>query len=478
LEEEQHLMTAADHGETRTAAQHIGGSRCEGSKDVIELRSPRDGALVARLRGAGADDVRAAFDAADAALPAWREAAPGARAEILSRAAEIVADRVEVLASLISSEMGKPLADARTEVSKGVEVLRYYAYADYAEQGATYRSDTGDQVVVMREPRGCVVLISPWNFPFTLPLRKIAAALVTGNVALFKPAPGGVLIGLAIVEALVDAGLPDGVLNLVYGDVNDVQDALFGDSRLAAVSFTGSWPSAQAIRSRVPVHVPLQAELGGKNALVVWRDADVARATEIVLASALPNNGQVCTSAGRVLVHREIADDLLAALRDAIAARPAGEYGVLSSPAAHERVTAAIATAAGSAREIVRAPWAEHLVAPTLVVEPAPGPWTEEEIFGPVITFETFADLDQAIALANSTRYGLTAGIVTADLDVAQRFWSRSTAGTVKVNGPLTGTPFHIALEGFGQSGAGHGEGGSSSLDFFTRRKTVFLRRG
>jgi acyl-CoA reductase-like NAD-dependent aldehyde dehydrogenase len=471
-------MTTGTTVATALAGQHVGGRVRTGSGPLMELRSPRDGALVATVRGATADDVRAAYDSAEAAWPSWRDASPRERARVLEKAAAVIEGRADELALLISREMGKSLADATNEVTKGVDVLHYYAFADYGPQGSTYRSDTGDDVTVVREPRGCTVLVSPWNFPFTLPLRKVAAALVTGNVAILKPAPGGVLIALAIVDAFVEAGIPDGALNLIYGEIEDIQDALFSEPRLAAVSFTGSWPSAQAIRQRVPVHVPLQAELGGKNALVVWEDADVTQAVDIIVASALPNNGQVCTSAGRVLVHERIAQEVLDSLRSAFLAREAGEQGVLASRQALERVKAMIDENTDAAAEIVRPPWPEELMAPTLVVEPENGPWTDEEIFGPVITFETFSDLDEAIGLANGTRYGLTAGIVTRDLDVAHRFWTRSTAGTVKVNGPLTGTPFHIALEGFGQSGAGHGEGGVSSLDFFTRRKTLYLRRG
>jgi aldehyde dehydrogenase (NAD+) len=460
------------------AGQFIAGAVVTGTGRTVRLISPRDGRLVAELPGATAAEVRAAYDAAEGAWPAWRRTTPRVRAGIFARAAEIIEGRADELAGLISAEMGKPVADARTEVVKGVDVLRYYAFAGYEPRGTTYGTDTGDDVTVVREPRGCCVLISPWNFPFTLPLKKIAASLVTGNVAIFKPAPGGVLIGLATVAALAEAGLPPGVLNLVFGEIEDIQDALFSDPRLAAVSFTGSWPSAQAIRSRIPVHVPLQAELGGKNSLVVWRDADIRRAVEIIVASALPNNGQICTSAGRVLAHESIAPDLLSSLIEAFGSREAGDFGVLSSRQAHDRIASFLDANADDAREIVRAPWPEQLMAPTIVVEPKPGPWTEEEIFGPVVTFETFADLDQALALANGTRYGLTAGIVTRDIDVANRFAAESTAGTVKVNSPLTGTPFHVALEGFGHSGVGDGEGGAASLGFFTRKKTVYLRRG
>lgn len=443
----------------------------------MELRSPRDGELLGTLKGAVGADVRAAYDGAQSAQPGWAALSPKARGDVLRGAAQLFRERADAIGAAIAAEMGKPLDEARAEVTKGAAVFDYYAAMAYQAQGETYRTDTGEDVFVLREPLGVVALVTPWNFPFTLPSRKIAAALATGNAVLLKPAPGGILSGLAIASTIHDAGLPDGLLNVVVGEIADIQEQLFSDPRLAGVSFTGSYASAAAIRRLLPVEIPLQAELGGKNSLVIWRDADLDQALSLIWDSSFNNNGQICTSAGRVLVHEEVADELLVRLTQAVGGRSAGEYGVLASPQAAAHVTEVITRNEDQVAQVVTALWSPGLRGPTVLIDPAPGELRREEIFGPVVTFERIATLEEALARANETAYGLTAGIVTNDLRVAQAFWSGSTAGTVKVNAPLTGTPFHVPMQGFGRSGAGAGEGGSVSTEFFTRRKTVHLRR-
>ncbi len=456
----------------------IDGKEVTGSGAPIPLVSRRDGSSLGTLDGAGPADVASAYESAAAAQPAWAALGPSARADVLNRAAVLFRERADEIGEVISHEMGKPLGEARTEVSKGAASLEYHAQAGFRALGSTYATDTGEDVFTVAEPLGVVCLITPWNFPFTLPIKKVAAALATGNAAVFKPAPNAVLCALEIGRTLLDAGLPPGVLNVVLGDTGVIEEALLTDPALAGVSFTGSWPTAQKIHRRLSVEVPLQAELGGKNALVIWSDADPAVAADVVAQSAFRNNGQICTSAGRVLVHSSVASDVIAALRSLVEARPVstpdGDNGIMSSEAQHRAVAEAVAQHPG---EVVRSPWPDDLMAPTLLVDPPAGELTEEEIFGPVVTVETVTDLDEAVEKANATAYGLTAGIVTSDLGVAHAFWRRSTAGTVKVNAPLTGTPYHVPIQGFGRSGAGAGEGGEVGIEFFTRRKAVHVRR-
>jgi aldehyde dehydrogenase (NAD+) len=456
----------------------IDGKEVPGTGALLPLVSRRDGSSLGMLSGASSADVGLAYAAATAAQPEWAALGPSGRADVLNRAAALFRERASEMGETISHEMGKPLGEARTEVAKGAASLEYHAQAGFRALGSTYVTDTGEDVFTVAEPLGVVCLITPWNFPFTLPIKKIAAALATGNAAVFKPAPNAVLCALEIGRTLLDAGLPPGVLNVVLGDTAVIEEALLTDPALAGVSFTGSWATAQKIHRRLSVEVPLQAELGGKNALVVWSDADPAVAADVIAQSSFRNNGQICTSAGRVLVHASIAALVLDALRSLLASRPAsgadGDNGIMSSEAQHRSVADAVAQHPG---EVVRAPWPEDLMAPTLLVDPPAGALTEEEIFGPVVTVEIVTDLDDAVAKANATAYGLTAGIVTSDLGVAHAFWRRSSAGTVKVNAPLTGTPYHVPIQGFGRSGAGAGEGGEVGIEFFTRRKAVHIRR-
>jgi acyl-CoA reductase-like NAD-dependent aldehyde dehydrogenase len=456
----------------------IDGKEVAGSGASIPLVSRRDGSSLGVLDGASPADVAAAYASCVEAQPAWAALGPSGRADVLNRAAVLFRERAGEMGETISHEMGKPLGEARTEVAKGAASLEYHAQAGFRALGSTYVTDTGEDVFTVAEPLGVVCLITPWNFPFTLPIKKIAAALATGNAAVFKPAPNAVLCALEIGRTLLDAGLPPGVLNVVLGDTAVIEEALLTDPALAGVSFTGSWPTAQKIHRRLSVEVPLQAELGGKNALVVWSDADPAVAADVIAQSSFRNNGQICTSAGRVLVHESVAAAVVAALRALVEARPAsttdGDNGIMSSEAQHRAVADAVARHPG---EVVRPSWPDELMAPTLLLDPPVGELTEEEIFGPVVTVEMIDDLDDAVSKANATAYGLTAGIVTSDLGVAHAFWRRSTAGTVKVNAPLTGTPYHVPIQGFGRSGAGAGEGGEVGIDFFTRRKAVHIRR-
>jgi acyl-CoA reductase-like NAD-dependent aldehyde dehydrogenase len=334
---------------------------------------------------------------------------------------------------------------------------------------------------VPREPLGVVALITPWNFPFTLPIRKVAAALTTGNAALLKPAPNAVLTALAIAIVLTEAGLPPGVLNVVPGNVSEFGDALLSDPLLAGVSFTGSYATASVIHKSLAVELPLQAELGGKNALVIWKDADLSTAVPLIWASSFRNNGQICTSAGRLLVHTDIADELLDRLRAEIDRQPTGEdigkRGVLSSVAAYASIGSTIDRNSDATSEVLAPGWPAARMGPTILVRPADGELVHEEIFGPVLTFETVSSVAEAIASANRTAYGLTAGIVTNDLAVEKALWQGAAAGTVKVNAPLTGTPFHVPMQGFQRSGAGNGEGGTVSVEFFTRKKSGYISR-
>lgn len=448
-----------------------------------KLVSRRDGRVVAVMRTAGPDDVRAAYSAATAAAPQWAALGPAARAEVLHRAAGLFRERASELAPLISADMGKPASEASVEVAKGAAVLDYYAELGYRSLGSTFVTDFDEDIFTLIEPLGVVALITPWNFPFTIPIRKLSAALAAGNAVVFKPSTNAGLTGLMIAATLGDAGVPAGVVNATVGRSSVITEALLGAPELDGVSLTGSYAAAEAIRARLRVEVPFQAELGGKNTIVVWDDADLAKAVDIIVASSFRNNGQICTAAGRLLVHTGVYDELLHMLTDRLKSLTDSsgddEIGILVSDSEAARVEEFVALADAEAREVVRPEptgWRDNRVPPALLVEPDAGPLTTEEIFGPVVTFEPVSDLDEAIVKANSTAYGLTSGIVTGDIGVARRFWKGSHAGTVKVNSPLTGVPFHVPFEGYGHSGAGWAEGGESSLDFFTRTKTVYLR--
>jgi len=459
----------------------LAGRPTAGGGATLELRSRLDQSLLGRVATASAGDVTKAYDLAAPAQRRWAALPPAERGAVLQRAAQLFRDRAEDLGEVIAAEMGKPIGEARTEVQKGAAILEYFAQQGYRPLGATYVTDTGEDAFTIEEPLGVVALITPWNFPFTLPIRKIAAALATGNAALFKPAGNAYLTGLAIGRTLLEAGLPGEVLAVVVGESKVIQEPLFRDPRLGGVSLTGSYPTAVAIRELLPVEVPYQAELGGKNVLVVWHDADLDEAARIIWQSAFRNNGQICTSCGRLLVHEDVHDALLERLRRDVLAQPSstadGDYGVLSSEWEHEKIVEVIDRNRAGVTEVIQPDWGPGRLGPTVLVAPTAAELIEEEIFGPVVTFEAVASIEEAIERGNRSAYGLTAGIVTNDLAVAGRFWQGIRAGLVKINAPLTGTPYHIPLQGHGHSGVGPGEGGDASTSFFTRRKAVYLRR-
>ena len=461
----------------------IDGDIRPGSGPEQKLVSRSDGRVLAVMRSAGADDVRTAYQAAARSAPAWAATGPAARAEVLHRAAGLFRERADEMAPLISADMGKPASEAKVEVAKGAAVLDYYAELGYRRLGTTFRTDFDEDIFTVIEPLGVVALITPWNFPFTIPIRKLSAALAAGNAVVFKPSTNAGVTGLMIAATLLDAGLPAGLLHATIGRSSVIEEALLEAPELDGVSLTGSYEAAVAIRRRLRMEVPFQAELGGKNTIVVWADADLDKAADIIVASSFRNNGQICTAAGRLLVHASVYDDLLGLLAARLSQMTDtsgdDEVGILVTDREAGRVEEYVTLGESEARDVVRPSadgWRDGRVAPALLVDPDTGPLTTEEIFGPVVTFERVSDIDEAVDKANATAYGLTSGIVTGDIAVARRFWQGSHAGTVKVNSPLTGVPFHVPFEGYGHSGAGWAEGGESSLDFFTRTKTVYLR--
>ena len=476
-------ITVDGSGDADEVGILIDGAIRPGSGPEQKLVSRSDGRVLAVVRTAGPDDVRIAYQVAAEAAPSWAATGPAARAEVLHRAAALFRERAEELAPIISADMGKPASEATVEVAKGAAVLDYYAELGYRKLGTTFSTDFDEDIFTLIEPLGVVALITPWNFPFTIPIRKLSAALAAGNAVVFKPSTNAGITGLMIAVTLLDAGLPPGLIQATIGRSSVIEKALLEAPELDGVSLTGSYEAAEAIRRRLRVEVPFQAEMGGKNTIVVWSDADPAKAADIIVASSFRNNGQICTAAGRLLVHTDVYHELLEMLSGRVRAMTdtsgSDEFGILVSEREAGRVEEYVALADDEARDVVRpgpAGWREGRVAPAVLVDPDTGPLTTEEIFGPVVTFEAISDIDEAVAKANATAYGLTSGIVTNDVAVARQFWKGSHAGTVKVNSPLTGVPFHVPFEGYGHSGAGWAEGGESSLDFFTRTKTVFLR--
>ena len=478
---------------THIVQNRIGGAlRDAADGATFEQRNPADRTQVVTVapESTAADVADAVAAAADAAA-AWRRTTPTRRADVLTKAADALTARAAQLAAEMTAEMGKPLADATIESGRTPKNLALYAGEAYRLTGATFPSDDTPLVYSVLDPVGVVGVITPWNFPLNLASRKIGPALAAGNTVVFKPSPFSPLLGNRLAEAFEEAGLPPGVLNVVHGFGAGAH--LVADERVGAVTFTGSNATGRRIHAAMSIGRRLQLELGGKNPVLVLADADVAAAADVVARSSFGGlAGQACTGAGRVLVHESLHDalvDAVVAKAAALVVGPGDRQGVTMGPlvadSARDTVHAAVRQAVADGATVVcgGAPCEGELAGgsfypATVLTGVRPGSaMSREEVFGPVIGFETFTDLDEAIASANSVEYGLSAAVCTRDIGAAQRCAAEIQAGMVRINRPTVGAAFNAPFGGVKQSGTGtHKEQlGPTVMDFYTVSRTVWL---
>lgn len=440
-----------------------------------------------------AADARRAVEAAQAALPAWARTAPGHRAAILYRAAEILESRAADLAALLTREEGKTLAEATNEVKRSAANFRFYAGQALLITGQTFPSEEpATLLMTQREPVGVVAAITPWNFPMSIPARKIAPALAAGCTVVFKPASITPLTALKLVEALVEAGAPAGVINLVTGPAGQVGSTFCTHPAVRAISFTGSTAAGMQIQRQVTLGVRTQMELGGKNPLVVLADADLDQAARIAAQGAFGQSGQACTATSRILVEEPVAGTFLEKLLDQVrqitvgnGLKPGVKMGPLASREQEETVLDYIrigqqegARLLCGGRKLTGGEYDYgYYVEPAVFADVTPGMRiAREEIFGPVLAVLSVPSFDAACALANDSEYGLTAGICTRDLARAHAFCERVEAGVIKVNRGTTGNALNAPFGGLKMSSTDSiKEQGTAALDFFTRTKTVYI---
>jgi aldehyde dehydrogenase (NAD+) len=464
-----------------------------GDGSAVEDTNPaRPSEVVAEVRQADARLAADAVDAAAAAFPAWRATPAPARGEILRKAADLLEQRAETIGRDLTREEGKTLAEGIGETRRAAAIFRYYAGQSLEPDGETYPSASERTFLfAQRVPLGVVVAITPWNFPIAIPAWKIAPALVYGNTVVWKPAEIVPLTALHLLKALVDAGLPSGVLNLVVGRGSTVGDALVTHPETAAVTFTGSNAVGRAIQLRaVEAGKKVQLELGGKNPAVVLADADLELAAEQVARGAFLSAGQKCTATSRVIVeagaHDAFVEKLTARARSwAIGdpLEPKTIVGPLSSDDQFETVSSYLKLAeeegaeflAGAA-EARNRPDAGYFVEPTVLSGLAPDSRVvREEIFGPVVAVVAAESFGEAIDVANDTPFGLVSSLFTTDLGAAMRFARESRTGLVKVNQETAGLEFQVPFGGMKSSSSGSREQGKAAREFFTEWKTVYI---
>lgn len=486
LKEKADLQVEAFHN-------HIGGqwTPCASGATYANLNPADTRDIVGHFADSGEEDAVAAVEAAHAAFAQWRNTPITRRARILMGAADLLDARVHSIAEELTREEGKSLALARAEVQRSAETLRFYAVEGQTYTGETFPQDDPDMVVyTQREPLGVVTVISPWNFPISIPSRKIAPALITGNTVVFKPSTDTPLSGYRLAEALIDAGLPAGVLNFITGRASRVGKALTQSPQVRAITFTGSTAAGEAIHRGADMTTRLQMELGGKNPLIVLADADLNKAVDLAIKGGYSLSGQACTGTSRLLVEKSIREPFTEKLLQRVRQLKVGngmEKGIDLGPMATE-------TQMNTVLEYVEIGKAEatHLIGGERLTGGefdhgyfiSPAVFTDvtqsmriarEEIFGPVLAVIQVDSYEDAITMANDTEYGLSAAIATTSPVLAHRFANDIQSGTVKINRTTTGNLVNAPFGGLKRSSTStFRESGRGGLEFFVQTKTVY----
>ncbi|MFN8187157.1 MAG: aldehyde dehydrogenase family protein [Gaiellales bacterium] len=470
-----------------TLVRHLIGGEWRG-EPAGERRNPaRPDEVVAMIAGGSAEDALAAIEAAEQAFPAWRATAPMARGAILARTSALLEERKARIARDLCAEEGKTLTEATGEVQRAADIMRFFSGEGWRLKGDSLPSAVADtHLYTVKEPLGVVGLITPWNFPIAIPTWKLAPALVSGNSVVIKPASLVPLSVQHLAQALLDAGLPAGVLNVVQGSGGVVGEALLHDERIQAVSFTGSVGTGLHINEVVSRRLArVQLEMGGKNALVVLEDADPVFAAQVAAQGGFGLTGQACTATSRVIATRAAHDRFVEALvAEADSYRPAdgqaegAKMGPVVDRSQLETDLSYLELGQQEGAELVTGGESDDLFLRPAVFTGVTSQMriATEEIFGPVIGVLEVSDLDEAIALANDSSYGLSGGIVTNDLRAAMRFADEAEVGVVRVNRPTSGVDLNAPFGGVkSSSSATFREQGLVAVDFYTRLKTVYL---
>lgn len=448
--------------------------------------------IVGRFQASTEDDVVRAIEAAAQAQKQWALVSPSKRAEILYKAADLLEAKLEEYAEELTREEGKTIGSSRMEVKRSAQTLRYYASEGMNVTGETVPSDDPTTFVyTKKEPLGVITVITPWNFPISIPVRKIAPALVTGNTVVFKPASDTPLIGLRLVEALHEAGLPAGAINFVTGSASKTGKMLVSHPAVKAVTFTGSTGAGEQIHRSVRLSTRIQLELGGKNPLIVMDDANLDQAAELTIKGGFELTGQACTGTSRVLIMESVYDAFVEKLIDKTKQLSIGnglqkgiDVGPLANASQLKNVLSYVEIGIEQGATLVYG--GEHLtegdlangfyVRPAIFTNVTPDMRiAKEEIFGPVVAVIKVKSFEEAMEIANDVEYGLSASICTSNQSQIQHFINNMESGLVKVNRPTTGNAVNAPFGGVKMSStATYRESGRGALEFYLQIKTVY----
>ncbi|GGC83791.1 putative aldehyde dehydrogenase YcbD [Thalassobacillus devorans] len=463
-------------------------------KTIKSINPANKEEVVGYVQSSTEEDLNHAVEAAHHAKKAWRKAGQVARGQYLYKVADILEENLDDIAETMTREMGKTLPEAKGETARGVAILRYYAGEGMRKDGDVIPSSDKDALMfTKRTPLGVVGVITPWNFPVAIPIWKIAPALVYGNTIVFKPATEGAVTAAKVIECFTKAGLPEGVLNFVTGSGSVIGQSLIDHEKLDAITFTGSETVGKNVaKSAAARGIKFQLEMGGKNPVIVADDADIDSAVAAVISGGLRSTGQKCTASSRVIVQDGVYDYFKAKLVDAVQNITVGDglqEGIWMGPCASEsqfntvkgyieKGKAEGASLLYGGEQLTDEEHANGFYMTPAVFEEVTSDMAiaREEIFGPVIALIKASSLEEAIEVANDTKYGLSASIFTTNINALLEFVDDIEAGLVRVNAESAGVELHAPFGGMKASSSGSREQGEAAKEFFTEIKTVFIK--
>ena len=457
----------------------------------FETRNPSTREPIASFVAATPADVKRAIGAAHLAFPAWRDTPAPKRGGILLDAARILKERKAAVGRVVTMEMGKVIAEGLGDVQESIDFIEYMAGEGRRLLGETVPSELHSKFcLTVRQPKGVVGCITPWNFPTAIPNWKIAAALITGNTIVFKPASNTARCAAEVVRVYEAAGVPPGVLNLVTGSGGIVGKALVEDPRVRAISFTGGVETGRDVYVRGAQQLKMvHLELGGKNPLIVMDDANLPLALEGVLFAAFGTSGQRCTATSRLLIHEKVYDQFLAMLVNRLKSftvgdplDPATGMGPVASADQEKKILEYIEIGKKEAHLVVGGEKLKggaydqgYFIAPTIFETRHGTRISKEEIFGPVLSVIKVPDYAEAVRVANDVDYGLSSAIYTRDVNRAFRAVEDLEAGITYINAPTIGAEVQLPFGGIKNTGNGGREAGTVAIEEFTEVKTVFV---
>ncbi len=478
--------------EVEKLANYINGEWVEG-KEFTSVINPATGEQVVQVPLSGGNDVNEAVQAAKVAQKEWALTPAPQRAEVLYEVGRIMKERKEHLAKLLTLENGKVLEEARGEVQEGIDMAFYMAGEGRRLFGQTTNAELKDKFAMsMRAPIGVVGIITPWNFPIAIATWKSFPAIVAGNAVIWKPATETPIMAYELAKIYEEAGLPKGVINVVYGSGSTVGDAMVHHDDIRVISFTGSNETGSHIAAECGRQLKkVSLELGGKNAVIVMDDADISLAVEGIIWSAFGTSGQRCTACSRVIVHEDVKEQLEQRLLTEMEKLTIGngldedvKVGPIINDAGMEKIKKYMEIGKQEGAKLLAGgyPLTEgdlakgNYFAPTLFTDvTADMRIAQEEIFGPVVSLIPVSSFEEAIEVNNNVTYGLSSSIFTSDVNRVFKAQRDLDTGIVYVNAGTTGAEIHLPFGGTKGTGNGHRDSGVQALDVFTEWKAVYV---